>query len=172
MDTQMKTPWLACDTQFGQRKCPKLNAAPDLRSLPPTTKAFTEHVYRAHLQTAIWRHALDADPPALNPLHYGWSLIDGMNMLSPVALPPDVSPAPVEVLRLIKCGCSSSQPCLTLRCSCNPAQLSCSVFCACRGSDECRNQRTITAIRVTGNENYDDEEEDDEYITSTNDFVE
>ena len=88
-------------------------------------------------------------------------------MLSPVALPPDVSPAPVEVLRLIKCGCSSSQPCLTLRCSCNspsfPVQFSMHVG----------GVMNVGTIRVTGNENYDDEEEEDDGdITSTNDFVE
>ena len=35
----------------------KLTAAPQLKSLPPTTAAFTEHVHRAHLQAAVWRAA-------------------------------------------------------------------------------------------------------------------
>ena len=139
----------------------KLTSAPDLKSLPPTTEAFNEHVYRAHFQAAVWRSSLDPDPPVLDPLHYGWSCSDGDNMVSPVALPPDVSPAPVEVLKLIKCGCSSSQPCLTSRCSCNSAQLSCSIFCACAGSAECRNQRTITSIRV-----HDDSDNEDEIAFS------
>ena len=53
---------------------PKLNSAPDLKALPPKTEDFKEHVYRAHLQTAVWKAALDADPPSINPVHYGWSL--------------------------------------------------------------------------------------------------
>ena len=86
---------------------PKLNSAPDSKALPPTTEAFEEHVYRVHLQTAVWKAALDADPPSINSVHYGWS----SDTLLPIALPPDVSPAPDEVLKLIRCGCSSSRPC-------------------------------------------------------------
>ena len=47
----------------------KLNSPPKLRVLPPTKEAFEQHVYRAHLQAAIWRSALNADPPDLNPVH-------------------------------------------------------------------------------------------------------
>ena len=44
---------------------PKLNSAPDSKDLPPTTEAFEEHVYRVHLQTAIWKPALDADSTSI-----------------------------------------------------------------------------------------------------------
>ena len=84
---------------------PKLNSVPDLKALPSTTEAFDEHVYREeHLQTAIWKAALGADPPSINPVHYGWSLDESSDTLLPVALPPDGSPAPDEVLKLISCG--------------------------------------------------------------------
>ena len=76
---------------------PKLNSAPDLKALPPKSEAFEEHVYRAHLQTAVWKAALDVNPPSVNPVHYGWSLESSDTLLS-VALPPDVLPAPDEVL--------------------------------------------------------------------------
>lgn len=99
---------LRCTVWFPKMSNKKLNAALDLKSLPPTTKAFKGHVYSAHLQAAIWRSALDPDLLAVYPLDYGWSLSGRVNMLSPVVLPPDVSPAPVKVLRLSKCGCFSS----------------------------------------------------------------
>ena len=103
----------------------KLNLAPDLKVLPPTSKAFEQHVYRAHLQTAIWRSVTSADPPNANPIHYGWTLDIDQNVLVPIVLPPDVSPAPMDILKMIKCGCSK---CSTARCSCSVAQISCSVF--------------------------------------------
>ena len=36
----------------------RLNAAPELRILPPTSEAFQQHVFRAHFQAVIWRSAL------------------------------------------------------------------------------------------------------------------
>ena len=106
-------------------------------------------MYRAHLQTAIWKAALDADPPSINPVHYGWS--------HPVALSPDVSPASEEVLNLIRCGCPSSRPCSTCRFSCSAAQLSCSMFYACHGNNECNNDRTRTAASSVDAEDTADE---------------
>ena len=136
----------------------KLNSAPKLRVLPPTKEAFDEHVSRAHLQAAIWRCALDADPPDLNPVHYGWSMNADTKKLEPIALPADVSPAPVSVLKMIKCGCSSSQPCSSARCSCSTARISCSVFCTCHGDNDCKNAHTITAVR---GEEYDEGDDSD-----------
>ena len=137
----------------------KLNSAPQLRVLQPTTEAFEEHVSRAHLQTAIWLSALDAEPPKLDrrSIHYGWSINDDTHKLEPVGLPADVSPAPISVLKLIKRGCSSSQPCSSTCCSCSTAGLSCSVFCACHGTEECKNTHTITAVRA---EEYDEDDGD------------
>ena len=48
----------------------KLSSTPELQALPPTKEVFKEHLYRAQLQTAIWRAALDSNPPNLNPVHY------------------------------------------------------------------------------------------------------
>ena len=36
----------------------RLNAALELRILPPTSEAFQQHVFRAHFQAVIWRSAL------------------------------------------------------------------------------------------------------------------
>ena len=135
---------------------PKLNSAPDLKALPPKNEAYEEHVYRAHLQTAVWKAALDADPPSINPVHYGWSLESSDTLLS-VALPRDVSPALDDVLKLIRCGCLSSRPCSTCRCSSSAAQLSCSMFCACHDNNECNNDYTRTAASTVDDEDTADE---------------
>ena len=123
----------------------KLTSAPQLKTLPPTTEAFAEHVHRAHFQAAIWREALQPDPPDMNPIHYGWSLDEASHVLDAITLPPDVSPAPLDVLHLIKCGCASEHPCSTARCGCYAAHLSCSMFCACHhGDDRCCNKSNTT----------------------------
>ena len=104
-----------------------------LQSLPPTTNAIRQHVYRAHFQAALWRAVLDADPQVCDHPHHGWSHDQISNIPLPVRFPPDVSPAPTEVLNMIQCGCSSARPCSTNRCSCSAARLSCSMFCGCHG---------------------------------------
>jgi len=109
----------------------KLTSAPQLKTLPPTTYAFVEHVHCALFQAAMWRAALQPDPPDLNPIHYGWSLDEASQVLDAILLPPDVSPAPLDVLQLIKCGWASVSPCSTARCGCYAAHLSCSMFCSC-----------------------------------------
>ena len=122
----------------------KLNSALKLEVLPPTRESFQQHVRRSHLQAAIWKNALATDPPNLNPTQYGWFKNSDTGTLEPVSLPTDIAPAPPSVLKLIKCGCSTAQPCTSARCSCSVARLSCSLFCACRGENECGNPQTIT----------------------------
>ena len=82
----------------------KHNSTPKLSVLPPTKEAFQQHFNKDHLLAAIWRFALNADPPDLNSVHYRWSMNADTNKLEPVALPIDVSPAPESVLRMIKCA--------------------------------------------------------------------
>ena len=124
----------------------KLTTAPQLKTLPPTTEAFDEHVHRAHFQVAIWRSALQQDPPNLNPRNFGWSLDEASQSLDSIPLPADVLPAPPDVLQLIKCGCASEQPCSTARCGCYAARLSCSIFCACHGEHHCKNTSNSECI--------------------------
>ena len=44
---------------------------PKLASLPPTTECFVENVKRTQLQAIVWRHALHADSPNVDPCEYG-----------------------------------------------------------------------------------------------------
>ena len=122
----------------------KLNAAPELKVLPPTREVFECHVYRAQHQVAVRRSYKSMNPPNLNPAHYGWKYDEDEEMLLPIALPEDVDPAPLDVLKLIKCGCDS---CSTTRCSCRIAGLSCSMFCKCH-DNECNNPHTKAILNT------------------------
>ena len=113
---------------------------PKLKALPPTSNAFKENVNRAHIQVCIWKHALNADPPNLDPTLYGWQKDETSKSLIPVTTPAGTKPAPLEILELIRCGCVSGEPCKTGRCGCLAAQLSCTVFCACVSNGECCNK--------------------------------
>ncbi len=133
---------LAC---YGQNKCTGVRqkmwankmgqnvaGAPKLVSLPPTNEAFNENVARAHLQVAVWRNALQPDPPAIDPTAFGWSLEEGSKTLIPTTLPSDTPLAPDGSLKLLRCYCSSETPWKIHRCGCSSASLACSVFCACQ----------------------------------------
>ena len=51
----------------------RVTSAPDLKCLPPTTDAFAQNVYKAHLQASIWRSVLSPHPPDIDVTQYGWS---------------------------------------------------------------------------------------------------
>ena len=128
--------WL---TKTGKRKISRL---PPLKSLPPTSEAFAENVKRVHLQVCIWKHAMDSDPPNLDPTLHGWQKEVPSKSLIPVPNSASTKPAPTEILEMIRCGCASDEPCQTARCGCMTAQLSCTVFCACTRAEHCNNRWT------------------------------
>ena len=119
-----------------------LGGAPKLQTLPPTNEAFRENVARAHLQVAIWRHALEPNPPHLDPLSYGWIKDEGSTSLVPRTVAENVALAPDAILKMIKCSCDSDIPCKTKRCGCYNANMPCTEFCACQGGQGCFNERT------------------------------
>ena len=126
---------LAC---YGQPTCESLTVAyhkiwsskisrsicglPKLHSLPPTVEAFRENVARAHYQVVIWKHAHEQHLSNLEPLDHGWVREESSNSLVPKTV-ADISLAPAEILRLIRCSCNSSVPCRSKRCSCHNADL-------------------------------------------------
>ena len=127
-------------------------AAPLLQSLPPTSKAFREHVKRAHLVAAQFLASDEPDPPDIFPVQYGWTYDELNKCYNPMTFPADVDPAPLEVLQMIRCGCCSEKPCQSARCSCFSAHVKCSVFCGCHGL--CNNKD------IDNENSYKDEEMD------------
>ncbi len=72
-------------------------------------------------------------------------------------VPSEVKMAPPEVLELIRCGCSSSNPCSTARCSCSASKLPCTLFCTCHREAVCGNQNnTAESDDADGGDNDDD----------------
>ena len=69
--------WLTKTGNKNVRKTPKL------QSLPPTTESFFENVKRAHIQTCIWKSAMDAQPPDLDPTNFGWTKDERNKVLVP-----------------------------------------------------------------------------------------
>ena len=65
------------------------SAAPPLRSLPPTTETFREHVKRAHLQASIFLASGESEPPDLFPTELEWSYDQQSKCYDPVSIPPD-----------------------------------------------------------------------------------
>ena len=137
-----------------------------LKSLPPTSEAFEEHVKRAHFQTAIWKYALHPDPPKWDPTKFGWCKHETSKSLVPVTVADGVEPAPPEVLKMIRCGCSSDEACSAGKCGCNTGQLSCSQFCTCQKLDTitCHNRWTKDADIFEGDD--EDEQVDDDNVDS------
>ena len=136
-----------------------LGAAPKLKTLPPTNEAFVENVARAHLQVAIWKQALQRNPPNMDPLTHGWTRRDGSTSLTPTTVADGVILAPYDILKMIKCSCGSTTPCKSKRCGCHNANMACTSFCACQGGDGCFNEKTME--RIQPDDGSDDDDDDD-----------
>ena len=108
-----------------------IRQTPKLQTLPPTSESFSDNVKRAHLQTYIWKSAMDSDPPDLDPTNFGWIKDTNSKILVSVTVPTDKLPAPPIVLQMICCGCASDQHGATAKCGCCGSQLACTIFCNC-----------------------------------------
>ena len=79
-----------------------------IQSVPPTTEAFIENVKRSHLQMGTWKAALSLDPPALDPVEYGYVKHEPSKTLLPTTVPDGVTLATDEIMTLIKCNCEGA----------------------------------------------------------------
>ena len=76
---------------------------------------------------------MDPHPPKLEPTCFGWVKNEILQTLKPIGVPKDRKQAPDEVLKTIKCSCTSEKPCATNRGSCSSGKSSCSIVCSCCG---------------------------------------
>ena len=74
------------------------------------------------------------DPVKLNPEDHGWDKDTANRCMVPTALPPEVLLAPEYLLKVTYCGCSSENPCQTMKCGCKKANVLCSALCKCGGT--------------------------------------
>ena len=93
-------------------------STPKTKALPSTTEAFIENVKRSHLQKGTWKAALSLDPPALDPVEYGYVRHEPSKTLLPTTVPEGVTLAPDEIMTLIKCNWEGASACSNMRCNC------------------------------------------------------
>ncbi|KAG0718576.1 hypothetical protein GWK47_052177 [Chionoecetes opilio] len=96
---------------IGKTSKRKVTSIPKLKSLPPTSEAFEQNVKRAHYQVWIWKAALSKKPPDLLPTDFGWEKDEATKSLLPITVPEGAALAPPDVLKVIRCGCATDQPC-------------------------------------------------------------
>ncbi len=95
------------------------------QSLPPTSAAGKYHSFRVYFQIMKWKQS----KIVMQPEEWGWKIINGKLL----AVLTDLSPAPENILRMIRCNCSAD--CGTTRCTCRKHNLLCSSACGqCRDS--------------------------------------
>ena len=100
-------------------------ASVDPKGLPPTSAAAKFHSRRVFLQINQWK---DSNCDML-PETWGWTR--GETSLLPTTM--DIAPAPAELLKMIRCNCSTD--CTSAKCSCKKHGMKCSIACGqCRGS--------------------------------------
>ena len=98
-----------------------VTGAPKLKFLPPTSEAFEQNVRRAHCQVPEWKAALEKDPPELASTNFGWEEDEASRSLLTVTISEGVALAPMYVLKVIRCGRATGQPCATAICMCGTA---------------------------------------------------
>jgi DNA polymerase IIIc chi subunit len=95
-----------------------------IHTLPPSSTAAKFHSMRAYLQVQDWIKESELDPTL-----WGWKSETGQF----VPVRTDMSPAPAELLAIIRCKCKTN--CDNKQCSCRKHRLECSVACKeCKGS--------------------------------------
>lgn len=122
--------------------------------IPPTAAAYKYHSFRAYLQvfkdfriehqrnlTFYFKSKLQVrkwlNNSTINPLEWGWELLDGIFHPTMTDLPP----APRDLLKIIKCACNGT--CETLKCTCRKNEIDCSTSCKnCKGI-RCRNSHAM-----------------------------
>lgn len=113
----------------------------EVKSLPPTSAAAKFHSLRVYFQTKVW-----IGDNSLNPLDYGWQVVQGKMLPLKSSLPP----APDKLLSIIYCNCKLN--CDTKKCSCRKHGLECSNCCGgCRGVS-CLNSVKPTELDIDENE--------------------
>ena len=113
-----------------------MTGAPKLKSLPSTSEAFKQNVRRTHFQVSVWKAALAKYPPELAPRNFGWEKDEASRWLLPDTISEGIALDPLDVLKVIRCGCAMDQPRITARCMCGTAQMACTIFCGCHGMEE------------------------------------
>ncbi len=103
------------------------------QNLPPTSAACKYHSLRVYYQVQQWQGVKDLQSPS----GWGWDCTEGT--ITPIKT--DLSPAPDELMRVIRCNCQGD--CSGARCTCRKNNFECTNVCGqCRGTS-CSNSSPI-----------------------------
>lgn len=92
---------------------------------------------------SIWLNSVNNKEMHVDVEVYRWSKSEITGSLTPNTIPDGILIAPEELLKLIKCSCSSiDNKCGNNRCSCHRTSIPCTDFCLCEGNDLCQNEYT------------------------------
>ena len=107
---------------------------------------------------------MEPHPRKLDPTYFGWEKNEKPKTLVPIGVPKDKKPAPDDLLKTIKCSCTSEKPCATSRCSCSSSKLSCRIVCSCRGDSRrgCNDQTKADQEKEDDDDNTTDLDEEKE----------
>lgn len=83
-----------------------------------------------------------APAPDLVPTDFNWEKDEATKSLLPITWAEGVALPPLDVIKLIRCGCGTDQPCTNASCMCGTAQMSCTIFCGGHGMEEYCNRWT------------------------------
>ena len=110
-----------------------------LSSIPPIERVFRENALRCYLAVAIRRDCFKTDLLALDPMELRWYHPEGSITLFPTIIPSDIHQAhPTELLKLLKCGCSSERPCATMYIK----------GCSCQANDICVPTAILALVQI------------------------
>lgn len=105
----------------------------NLATLPPTSAATEEHIFRTYLQVQIW---LEKN---IDATLWGWKQTSrGLEPITTTA-----EPAPESLLKTISCKCKGN---CDNRCGCRKAGLKCSVVCQNCCGETCNNSSEIQEL--------------------------
>ncbi|KAG5898818.1 hypothetical protein JTB14_018778 [Gonioctena quinquepunctata] len=102
-------------------------------TLPPTSAAAEQHIYRTYLQVQMWMEY------EVNATEWGWRKTN--RGLEPVATTAD--PAPELLLNTISCKCKTT---CGKMCGCRKSGLKCSVLCHNCNGETCENVVSIREL--------------------------
>ena len=80
MDCPKITPITQMSKKMGTKH---ITAAPELKTVPPTSETFKENVLRAHFQVAVWKSAPEPDPHPWTPQNMDGYVMKPQRLLHP-----------------------------------------------------------------------------------------
>ena len=81
------------------------------------------------------------DHPDKDPLEHGFTQRAGSLAILPTVVAPGVDLVPDDLLKFIRCACSSVTRACKGQCKCKVRKMRCTIFCGCKNNEDiCHNK--------------------------------